>query len=170
VFNRINWEITYRCNLNCDFCFIRESKKLNSPAIRELNPAQAKSFVDSVADLKPSFYLTGGEPFARADSLDIIAHIRDRGCGCGINTNGTLLNRDKIRRLCALRPDYVIVSLHGPSSVHDRLCGKPGTFSRAAKSLALLAAHAQPGTEIIASCTISEKNCGRLYELFRLCR
>jgi len=169
MLKRINWEITYRCNLGCGFCFLKSARKLNAPG-KELNFEQVKSFIDSAAGPKIDFYITGGEPFARPDCLDILELVKARGGHCGVNTNGTLLDERKIRRLAAIGLDYVIFSLHGPPRIHDALCGKSGAFARATRNLRLLSSLARPGTEIMVSCTLNEKNYRSMDGFFRLCR
>ena len=165
----INWEITYRCNLHCGFCYLRGAKKLNSPK-GELEFKQAKAFIESVAGLGTDFYITGGEPFARQDCLDILECIKARGGHCGVNTNGTLLDRRKIARLAAIGLDYVIFSLHGTPRIHDELCGKIGVFARVAENIRRLSSIARAGTEIIVSCTLNERNYRHMERLFLICR
>lgn len=162
---RINLEITYRCNAKCSFCFLDHANKLNSK-IDEISSREIKDFIGTITD-KPEFYITGGEPFIRKDAVNIIEHIKHRGFACGVNTNGTLLDRDKISRLSSANLDYIIFSLHGPQKIHDAICGIPGTYDKALKNIKYMLKK-RINTEVIISCTINAFNCFCLEKIYRL--
>ncbi|OGS37070.1 MAG: hypothetical protein A2506_03965 [Elusimicrobia bacterium RIFOXYD12_FULL_66_9] len=168
MLKRVNLEITYSCNLSCDFCYLKSTGKLNAPR-RELGLERLKAFIDSVASPDVDLYVTGGEPFARPDCLDILEYGKARAGHCGVNTNGTLLDARAIERLARIGLDYVIFSLHGTPSVHDGSCGRGGTFSRVLENIRALSALSARGTEIMVNCVVNERNFGDLEGLFLAC-
>jgi radical SAM protein with 4Fe4S-binding SPASM domain len=118
------------CNLACEHCLVssgpERAQGLPGPAVR--------SAIDQAAALGVErFYLTGGEPLARPDALELIDHIvRTRERELVLMTNGTILKGHRLRALAALPADRlrVQISLDGASpDVNDPIRGI-GTFVR----------------------------------------
>ena len=165
MFKEIMLELTYRCNLNCGFCYLGRLGLLNKQC-RELSTEEVFRVTDRFG-AGAHFYLSGGEPLTRPDLFEIMAHIRASGSRFGLNTNGTLLTPDRAEKLAALGPDYVIFSLHGPESVHDRLAGKRGAWRSLTANMKNFASLAEPGTEIIVNCVVNSENAEELLEVYR---
>ena len=126
-------ELTRRCNLRCDYCFVGWSRDWST----DLPEDVARAVIDEGAGLFPTLHFTGGEPFAYRALFDLV----ERGLARGyeqilINTNGTFLGDDHVRRLAAFGPRVAItVSLDGPAEIHDRFRGQ-GRFEEASTGLA----------------------------------
>ena len=157
-------ELTWRCNLACDFCYLRHFGVLNKPGA-EMDLKTIAGFIESFHE-KTHFYLSGGEPFLRDDIFEISALIRKKGHECGINTNGLLLDRRAALRLLKNPPDYVIFSLHGPASVHDKITGLKGTYRKVISNLKTFSALARGKTEVVVNCVINRENAGVLPAVF----
>jgi MoaA/NifB/PqqE/SkfB family radical SAM enzyme len=72
------YEITYRCNHRCDFCYNAPLKQ------KELDTEQAREVIDKVADFGVLFLtLTGGEPLVRRDFFELGRYAVSRGLGSG---------------------------------------------------------------------------------------
>jgi radical SAM protein with 4Fe4S-binding SPASM domain len=86
--------------------------------------------------------VTGGEPFVRSDFLDLldVFHGYRREFSFAVLTNGSLVNLELARRLRALKPAFVQVSIEGSPATHDKIRG-PGNFDRTVNSLKLLTKH-----------------------------
>jgi radical SAM protein with 4Fe4S-binding SPASM domain len=118
------------CNLSCEHCLVS-----SGPDGGYGLPGQVvRSIINDAAALGVErFYLTGGEPLARADAMELIEHIvytRERELV--ILTNGTVLRGERLRALAAFPSDRVRVqiSLDGASpAVNDPIRGK-GSFER----------------------------------------
>ena len=118
------------CNLACAHCLVSSSPQggggLPGPVVRG-------AIDQAVALGTERFFLTGGEPLARADALDLVDHIvRTHERDLVILTNGTLFKGDRLRALTALPADRlrVQISLDGASpEVNDPIRGE-GTFAR----------------------------------------
>jgi radical SAM protein with 4Fe4S-binding SPASM domain len=118
------------CNLACEHCLVSSGPELG----QGLPGPVLQDAIDQAAALGVErFYLTGGEPLARADAVGLIDHIvRTRERELVIMTNGTILKGDRLRALSALPPDRlrVQISLDGASpEVNDPIRGA-GTFDR----------------------------------------
>jgi radical SAM protein with 4Fe4S-binding SPASM domain len=132
-------EITRRCNLNCITCFVRHGKGRN----KELTKLQIYDIIDDAREFYgESIHLTGGEPFVHPDIFDVIEYGRKSGYqNVIINTNGTLLNEDNIRRLREFGGFlHLTVSLDGFEELNDKVRGR-GVFKRVTDSLRLCEKH-----------------------------
>lgn len=120
------WEITFKCNHLCDFCY-------NSPSgQKELTTGEILSGLDKIADFGVLYLtLTGGEPMVRPDFWTICEGAKDRAFAIRIYTNGFLIDEARAARLREINPFEVEISIHGATpETHDRLTGIPGALDR----------------------------------------
>lgn len=104
------WNITRACNLRCRHCYEVAAK----PGPDELDTRGALKAVDDMAEAGLAYIaISGGEPLFRKDIFQIAERIKERGMAFSIATNGTLLNRERARRLRELDCLFVQVSLDG---------------------------------------------------------
>jgi radical SAM protein with 4Fe4S-binding SPASM domain len=118
------------CNLACAHCLVSSGpdrgQGLPAPVLR--------GAIDQAVVLGTErFYLTGGEPLARVDAIDLVDHIvRTHERELVILTNGTVLTSERLAALAALPSDRLRlqISLDGASpAVNDPIRGE-GTFDR----------------------------------------
>src|SRR2546428_3467918 len=106
------WESTCRCNLHCVMCY---TDCFNTPErIRqELTLPEIVRIMDEIQEAGClELCLTGGEPLARKDFLDIYAYAKQKGFLLTVFTNGTLLT-EKIADYWACSPPSMIeISFH----------------------------------------------------------
>lgn len=153
-------ELTWRCGAACSFCYLRRTGRLNRrPA--ELKTAEIKAFMRRFP-AGTGFYFSGGEPFLRKDIFELLEYAASRGFNWGVNTNGLELTPVRIKKLLALKPAYLIFSLHGPAAAHDRLLGVRGAHKKLLAAMRLAAALKGPGTEIITNCVMNAANAALL--------
>src|SRR6185503_12211497 len=134
----LDLEVTRRCNLRCDHCFVGWSRGWEA----DLPLDVALAAIEEGAGLFQVLHLTGGEPFSYKGIFTLIEAAVQHGYPeVLINTNGTLLTPEVIARLAAHRPKVGLsVSLDGPAEIHDRIRGE-GRFEASARAIeALLAA------------------------------
>jgi MoaA/NifB/PqqE/SkfB family radical SAM enzyme len=130
-----SYNVTGRCNMRCAFC---EWWKNDIP---ELPTNKALAAIDAVCSLGvPFFDLSGGEPLLRKDLIVLAKRVASHGCLVSMNTNGTLLNENRVGEVADVF-DTVVVSLDGPREVHDRIRGVPGTYDKAIEAILLLKAN-----------------------------
>jgi len=104
---------------------------------------------------------SGGEPLMHPQILDLCKVVRARGLRLTLLSTGLLL--DRFSAVIEEHVTEVIVSLDGPSSVHDDIRRVPGAFAKLATGIAAVRT-CSPSLPISARCTIQEKNCDRLVE------
>lgn len=153
-------ELTWRCKAACAFCYLGGSGRLNR-RLPELKAAEIKAFMRRFP-AGTRFYFSGGEPFLRKDIFGILAYAASRGFDWGVNTNGLELDPEKIKKLLALKPAYLIFSLHGPAAAHDRALGLKGAHKKLLENIKTAAELKKPGTEIITNCVMNAANAALL--------
>jgi MoaA/NifB/PqqE/SkfB family radical SAM enzyme len=121
-------ELTYRCNLDCFFCY-------NDLGLRG-EPLRTEQYFALFAELRDlqvlNLTLSGGEPLAHPDFLRLGARARELGFVVRVKSNGHALRGETARRLRdEVDPFLVEVSLHGAgAAAHDRQTRIPGSFDR----------------------------------------
>ncbi len=126
-------ELTYRCNLDCYFCY-NDLKLAGSP----LSLAQYEQLLADLAGLETlHLILTGGEPLAHPHFFAIGARARELGFVVRIKSNGHALRGAIARRVREeIDPFLVEVSLHGAcADTHDRQTRVAGSFERLSGNL-----------------------------------
>ncbi len=121
-------QITERCNLHCAHCFVSAGREGLDLALEDLRervlPRLRAARVSRVT-------LTGGEPFAHPDVVDIVRVARGLRMGVTLCTNGTLVSEEAMDTLAALGRVSVNVSLDGFSARgHGKFRGAPASFER----------------------------------------
>ena len=126
------FELTYRCNWRCLFCF--------NPRHNDIEPLSTPEWIAILDDLRELgtlwLTLTGGEPLAHPDFLRIAGEARSRGFAIRVFSNGTLVDDAMADALAELRPSSFEMSLHGSTAeVHDLATAKPGSFDAMFRAL-----------------------------------
>jgi MoaA/NifB/PqqE/SkfB family radical SAM enzyme len=126
-------ELTYRCNLDCYFCYNDLSLRG-----RPLSFEQYCGFFDDLRELQVlNLTLSGGEPLAHPEFLRLGARARELGFVVRIKSNGHALRGTMARRVHdEIDPFLIEISLHGATAaVHDRQTREPGSFDRLLQNL-----------------------------------
>ncbi|MDO8559301.1 MAG: radical SAM protein [bacterium] len=161
--------ITNKCNLRCKHCFYIP----NVVSAQEISFEQIQKLARSAKGSLKQITLTGGEPFLRNDLEDIIFAFAENGCEIvNIDTNGILIERIESflkNTLAKTQIKFIfILSLDGPSSVHDSIRGMPGSFEKTLKTLTLLSEYKQKYPKrfinIFVSTSINRLNAAYLPE------
>ncbi|MEE9198203.1 MAG: radical SAM protein [Dehalococcoidia bacterium] len=120
------WNITRRCNLHCAHCYMDATDRADP---EELDTNAAFGVVDQLADYGvPVLLLSGGEPLARPDVLEIAGYAISRGLRTVLSTNGTLITPEMAHRLKETGFAYIGVSIDGPEPINDKFRGSRGAF------------------------------------------
>ena len=121
-------ELTYRCNLDCFFCY-------NDLALKG-TPMRVDDyfhFFEDLCDMEVmNLILSGGEPLAHPDFLTIGRKARELGFVVRIKSNGHALRGKLAQRIKEeIDPFIIETSLHGAcAETHDRQTRVPGSFDR----------------------------------------
>jgi MoaA/NifB/PqqE/SkfB family radical SAM enzyme len=121
-------ELTYRCNLDCFFCYndLGKTGKL-------LTEERYFELLDELRELDVlNLTLSGGEPLANPSFWAIGRRATELAFSTRVKTNGHAVDAQVSRRLFEeVRPFLVEVSLHGAcGDSHDRQTRVPGSFDR----------------------------------------
>lgn len=161
------WHLTERCNLSCKHCYQTGEKRneLTLPEIKELI-VEISDMVSQWSDaygmaVKPSFNITGGEPFLHEDLFEVLEDLRKLGSEVFLLTNGILITEESAKFLSWLGISGVQVSIEGPEEVHEKIRGK-GSF---ASSLTGVRHLIDAGMRVTLNVTLSEANAGYLDEI-----
>lgn len=109
-------DLTDYCNNNCLACWcnspLLEEKKHSLEQKHALPFELAKELIDDLFGMgtREIYFSGSGEPFCHPRIMDILAYAKKKGFVCYINTNFTLLDKDKINQLIALGVDHLTVS------------------------------------------------------------
>lgn len=156
-------ELTYRCNLDCYFCYNDLSLKG-----RPMTRSGYARFFEDLRDMQTMhLVLTGGEPLAHPDFFPIGAKARELGFVIRLKSNGHALRGDLARRIqTEVDPFVVEVSLHGATpETHDRQTRVPGSFERLVTNLEEMVAL---GFRVKLNSTLTVWNESEIEGMFRL--
>lgn len=129
-------ELTYRCNLDCNFCYNDTDAVGKSLSL--------KQYLKLLGDLEElgtmHLTLSGGEPLAHPEFFPIGRAARERGFAVRIKSNGHALNERMARRIQQeIDPFGLDISLHGASpETHDKQTRVPGSFYKLINNLETL--------------------------------
>ncbi|NLB34208.1 MAG: radical SAM protein [Elusimicrobia bacterium] len=154
------------CNLACRHCWIEPSgeDKLSFPNFEDLKVAISDARNLGLRGVK----LTGGEPLMVPYFFQLIDWLAAEDVSFSLETNGTLLNSEAVRKLKEAGVSRVSVSLDGPTAKdHDFFRGKEGAFEAARQGI-LKASAENIKLEIVFS--LWKKNLPLLRETVLLAR
>ena len=102
----VSWNLTYRCNLACEHCYLDAGPKPlvgteNFSDRSELNTEECYKVIEALATFAPECVtiLTGGEPLLRRDILQIVQRAAERGLWVVVGTNGVRVTENVARHL-----------------------------------------------------------------------
>jgi radical SAM protein with 4Fe4S-binding SPASM domain len=149
----VAFEITKSCPLRCKHCYNHSG----ASAAKEMTTNEVKKIIDILHSIgTQKMMITGGEPLARTDFLEIVEYAANRFSAISIGTNGYLWTEKEILHLSKLKKNIVIqVSLDGMQKNHDDIRGVDGSFQMASSTIAKLAQHKIP---VVVSTTVNNIN------------
>lgn len=123
------WNITSRCNLNCQHCYFLAQQTKNR---QELSYKEAERFIADLSLLKvPVLLFSGGEPLLREDIFELAKFARGKRIRTALSTNGTLITQETAKRIKETGFSYVGISLDGEEKTNDWFRNKSGAFTLA---------------------------------------
>lgn len=163
----VRWDITYKCNLSCPHCYsnagIEQTIGLPFDKIKNILYLLKDTGVFTIQFL-------GGEPFIRSDFIDICQEASKLEFLLYINTNGTLLNREKVEKLKRIENLVAIqVGLDGLGDTHNNFRGAK-IFDNVVKNISLLVEELGEKIFIGVVHTLRKENVGELESFLQLCQ
>jgi pyrroloquinoline quinone biosynthesis protein E len=122
-------ELTHRCPLQCPYC--SNPLELERASAEMSAEAWGDIFRQAAAMGVMQLHLSGGEPTARRDLDQIVAHAVEAGLYTNLVTAGVLLTRDHLARLAQIGLDHVQVSVQDvDTATADRVSGYRGGVAK----------------------------------------
>jgi len=125
---------TYRCQCNCVHCYASAPERDTK---NELETSEIKSAIDQARRLGVlQAVFSGGEPLLREDIAELVRYAHNAGLLTRINTNGLLLDRERVSKLKEAGLTQCGVSIDDADpDIHDRLRGRPGLYRKAIEGI-----------------------------------
>jgi radical SAM protein with 4Fe4S-binding SPASM domain len=140
-----------RCNCRCVMCDIWRIRQVRQITCDDLRP-----HLDSIRRLQVRWVVfSGGEPQLNAGLPELARMLRQEGIRITLLTAGLLLEKHAAEVITFV--DDIIVSLDGPSGLHDRIRNVPDAFARLARGIAAVRV-LRPDFEISARTTVQKAN------------
>ncbi len=121
-------DLTNNCNNTCIACWcnspLLKGKGLSEIEKRQYLPLRlVKELLDEISRMGATevYYSGGGEPFMHPQIMEVLKYTKEKRLACHVNTNFTLLDRNKLDCLIDLGVDFLTVSIWA---------GTPKTFCK----------------------------------------
>ena len=157
-------ELTHRCPLGCPYC--------SNPLALESRDGELDSatwsrvFTEAAGLGVMHVHLSGGEPGARRDLVDIASHAREAGLYTNLITSGVGITTRTMRDLWEAGLDHVQVSIQDADAVSsDHIAGYRGAFQR---KHALAAETVRLGLPLTVNLVVHRANIGRIADMVDL--
>ncbi len=163
------FELTERCNLSCQMCYVRHSARDLAQRAKELSAAEWLRLAHDAADNGMVFLLlTGGEVFLRPDFFEIYTPLTRMGLILTIFTNGTLITDKIAQRLAEAPPSLTEITLYGATAAtYETVTGLVGSYARCCAGIEALLKHRVP---FGLKTTITRHNVGELEAMQQMAR
>jgi AdoMet-dependent heme synthase len=163
----ISWNLTYRCNLACEHCYLDAG---GAPQVgtenfadrSELGTEECFRVIDEIAAFAPECVtiLTGGEPLLRRDILEIVRRASERGLWVVVGTNGVRITENLAQRLTEAGARGLSLSLDAlDADRHDRFRNVRGAWRNTVEGAGILN---RTGLPFIVQTTAGSHNLGEL--------
>lgn len=160
---RYFFELTYRCNLQCPYCYVGEDRnKQELSTLDWFNVIEQIPFYSIVT-------LVGGEPLVRKDFIPILEKVCKKTFGkVNVVSNGILLNDEIVKAFIKNRMVLLSVSLDGYGSNHDHNRNKEGIFDKIYNNLETVNSY-QKRPMVDIKTIVLENNLDDLPKLYKMC-
>src|SRR3990170_4635686 len=163
----VSWNLTYRCNLACEHCYLDAGGRPlvdaeNFADRSELGTEECFRVIEEIAAFAPECLtiLTGGEPLLRRDILEIVRRAAERGLWVVVGTNGVSITENLARRLAEAGARGLSLSLDAlDPDRHDRFRKVRGAWRNTVEGAEILN---RTGLPFIVQTTAGSHNLGEL--------
>jgi radical SAM protein with 4Fe4S-binding SPASM domain len=157
------WNSTKTCNLECVHCYA-DARTRRFPG--ELTTFEARTMIEDLAAFRvPALLISGGEPFARPDVLDLAEYATSLGVRVTFSTNGILIDEKRAQRIADIGVAYVGISIDGNEERHDRMRVKQGAYQEAVRGIRNCR---NAGIRVGARFTVTQDNVDEIDSVFQL--
>ena len=133
-------ELLPLCNMNCDMCYVRLSKKEMETKGRLRTKDEWISLAQQMKESGTLFLLlTGGEPLLFPKFKELYIELQDMGMILTINSNGTLIDEEWADFFAKHKPRRMNITLYGADDkAYEELCHYKGGFEKTIHAIRLL--------------------------------
>jgi MoaA/NifB/PqqE/SkfB family radical SAM enzyme len=163
------FELTERCNLTCQMCYVRHCAHDVAKRQKELSASEWLTLAQDAADNGMVFLLlTGGEVFLRRDFFEIYTPLTRLGLMLTLFTNGTLVSDRIAQRLAENPPSLTQITLYGgTAATYEAVTGVSGAYARCCAGIEALLKHR---VRLELKTTITRRNAGELEAMRQMAR
>jgi len=161
----IIWNITNRCNLLCDHCYMAADAHALPD---QLSDEETIDLVHRMGEAGvPVVFLSGGEPMLRPNFWEILAEVNAQGVRPTISTNCTLITPAVAKRLAEYGVRWIATSMYGPAEFHDAMVGVPGTHARVVAAIKALRAE---GVGVVLKTALSKSTWPYIFDIIQMAK
>lgn len=132
-------EIEPRCNFNCAFCFNKISFARADRNLKELSADYLKKVISHISEIGIKIIrFTGGEPLLRKDIFELIKYAKDKGLETRLNTNGSLINQNNVKKLKGIIDNVLIPIESYDDKKEAKMTGYPLSLKKKIRAIQLL--------------------------------
>ena len=134
------FELTARCNFNCNMCYVHLKEEEIAKIGRELTNEEWLQIARQAKDAGMLYLtLTGGEVFVRPGFKELYIELSKMGFLIQILSNGYLIDETVMEWLKEYPPYSIRFTLYGASNeVYEAVCGIKNGFDRVAHAIDLI--------------------------------
>ena len=157
-------EMTHRCPLQCPYC---SNPVALAKGSEELSTEEWKRVLDELAGLGVlQFHFSGGEPLARRDIVELVAHAAKAGLYSNLITSAVLLDQAKMTALAEAGLNHVQISIQGAEAASaDRIAGYKGGHEKKLAAAKLVRA---AGIPLTINAVMHRQNLDQLSDIIEL--
>jgi radical SAM protein with 4Fe4S-binding SPASM domain len=161
----IIWNITNRCNLLCDHCYMAAD---GHALPDQLSDEETIDIVRRMGEAGvPVVFLSGGEPMMRPNFWEILAEVNAQGVRPTISTNCTMIDEESAKRLKEYGVRWIATSMYGPAEFHDAMVGVPGTHARVVAAIKALRAE---GIGVVLKSALSKATWPYIFDIIQMAK
>lgn len=134
------FELTARCNFNCNMCYVHLNEEQIRKQGRELTNEEWLNIARQAKEAGMLYLtLTGGEVFARPGFKELYLALSDMGFLIQILSNGYLIDEKVMEWLSETPPYAMRFTLYGASNeTYEQVCGVKDGFDRVSHAIDLV--------------------------------
>ena len=162
------FELLPACNMRCKMCYIQQdyASVLKHGGLKSVDFWYDK-FKEAADEGLLYPLITGGEPLLYPGFFELYERIQPLGFHLCLNTNATLLDREKVERLAKMPPRRINISLYGASEeTYERLCGYRDGFNKVIEAFELLNEY---NIQFRVHCTLTPDNYDDYQGIIDIC-
>lgn len=148
----VNWNYTYKCNLNCLHCYSRTRTDIIDLSLEDKIKV-ANNLIDSKVFL---VNLGGGEPIFIPDCYEIINLLTNNNIYVTLSTNGSAITTETLKKLKDVNINALCISLDNiEPEKHNKIRGLESSFDDAINAIKLAVKN---NIDVIISTVITTQN------------